>query len=86
MSKKFIYFRFTKLGLADGPTPSQPDFPTGRALVFVFCQLKTGTRPMIAFLLTMGVQFWVPLSLCRPAAAPFLEAVGLLLDIPIVVS
>ena len=38
MSNIFIYgFRFNMLGLADGPTPSQPDFPPGRGLVLVLC-------------------------------------------------
>ena len=37
MSKKYIYIRFTKLSLAESPTPSQPYFPTGRVLVLVLC-------------------------------------------------
>ena len=73
MSNMFIYgFRFTMIGLADGPTLSQPAFPTGQTLVLVLFQIKTGISIMIAFLLEMGVQCWVPLTLCLPAAAPFL--------------
>ena len=34
---KFIYFRFTMLGLADGPTPSRLDFPTRRAIILILC-------------------------------------------------
>ena len=74
------------LRLADGPTTSQPAFPTGRTLVLVLFQLKTGIRLMLAFLLSMGAQFWVPLPFCCPAAAPFLEAVGLFLEILIFVG
>ena len=55
MSNIFIYgFRFAMLGLADDPTPSQTDFPTGRALVFILCQIKTGIRLVISFILSMG--------------------------------
>ena len=83
----FIYgFIFTILSFADGPTPSQPYFPTGQALVFILCQLKTGIRLMISFLLAIGAQCWVPHPLYRPAAAPFLEAIGLSLEILIFVS
>ena len=79
-------FRFTMLGLADGPTPSQLYFPTGPVLVLVICQIKTGIRLMIDFLLAMGAQCWVSLPLCCSAAAPFLETVGLSLEILVVVG
>ena len=39
------------IGLADGPTPPQTDFPTRQAIVLVLCQIKTGIRLMIDFLL-----------------------------------
>ena len=73
------------LGLVDSPTPAQLDFPTRRALVFIFCQIKTGISIMIDFFIVMGAQYLVPLLLCCTAASSFLEAVGLLLDILIVV-
>ena len=41
---------------------------------------------MITFILEMGEQRWVPLPLCFPAAARFLEAVCLSLDIRIIVG
>ena len=71
--------------LAGGPTPSQPTFPTGRTLVFVLFQLKTGIRLMIALFIEIGEHFWVHLPLGRPAAPPFIGAVALLLEILIVV-
>ena len=87
MSNMFIYgFRFSMLGLADVPTPSQTYFPTGRALVLVLCQIKTGIRIMIDFLLEMGAQCWVPFLLCHPSDAPLLEAVGFSLEIIIFVG
>ena len=87
MSNIFIYgLRFTMLGLADGITPSQPDFPNKQALVLVLCQLKNSIRLIIAFFIVMGAQCWVPVPLCRPAATPFLEAVGLFLEILILVG
>ena len=49
--------------LAEGPTQSQPTFPTGRTLVFVLCQLETGVRLVISLLLAMGAHCWVPLPL-----------------------
>ena len=87
MSNMFIYgFRFTMLCLDDGPIPSQPDFPTGQALVFVFFHLKKGIRLMIDIVLAMGAHWWVPVPLCSPAATPFLDAVGLSLEILIVIG
>ena len=41
---------------------------------------------MIAFLFAMGGKCWVPLPLCLPAAALFLEAEVLLLEILIFVG
>ena len=41
---------------------------------------------MITFLFTMGAQGWVPLPLCFPATARFIEAVGLSLEIFIFVG
>ena len=41
---------------------------------------------MIAFLLSMGAQYWVLIPLFLPDATPFLEAIGLLLEILVVVS
>ena len=41
---------------------------------------------MIDFLFPMGAQVWVPLPLCCPATALFLEAVGLSLEILIFVG
>ena len=72
--------------LADGTTPSQPTFTTRWTLVFIPFQLKKDTRLMIAFLIAMGEQCWVPLPLCIPSSAPFIETVALLLDILIVVG
>ena len=72
--------------LADSPTLSQPTFPTRHMLLFVICQLNTAFRLMISLLLVMGGDCWVPLPLCHPAAAPFLEAVALSLEILIVVG
>ena len=71
--------------LADDTTPSQHTFPTKRTLVFVLCQPETGVRITISLLLSMGAHFLVPLLLCRPSVAPFLEAVALSLDIPIII-
>ena len=71
--------------LADGPTPSQSIFPTGRTLVFILCKIETGIKLMIAQLLEMGAHLWLPLPLCRTSVASFLEAVALSLDILIVV-
>ena len=69
------------LGLADGTIPSQPAFLTGQALFLCIFQIKIGIRLVIAFISVMGAQCWVPLPLFRPSAAPFLAAVGLLLEI-----
>ena len=74
------------LGLADGPTPSKPDFPTGQALVLVLREFKTDIRCMITLLFTMGAHGWVPISLCFPAAARFIESVELSLEILILVG
>ena len=74
------------LCLDDGPTLSQPLFPTGWGLVFVLCQLKTCIRLITAFPLLMGEQCWVPLPLCCPDDAPFLGEVALSLEILIVVG
>ena len=74
------------ISLCEVPTPSQPDFPTGRALVFFICQSKTGIRLMIDFLIVMGSKCWVPLTLCCPIASPFIEAVGLSLEILIFIG
>ena len=52
--------------LADGPIPSQPNFPNGRTLVFVLCRIETGARIMIFLLIAMGAYCWVPLILCCP--------------------
>ena len=71
--------------LAEGPTPSQPTFPTGRTPVFVLFQTEKSVRLMIGLLLAMGAHCWVTIFLCLPSAAPFLEAVALSLDILIVV-
>ena len=86
MSNMFIYFRFTFLGVAGVPTLSQPDFPTGQELILVICQFKIGMKLMISLLLVMGAQGWVIFPLCRPSAAPFLEALGILLEILIFVG
>ena len=67
--------------LADGPTPSQPNFTTDQTLDFVLCQIETRVRLLMALLLLMSANCWVPLPLCCPTAAPFLGAVSLSLEI-----
>ena len=56
--------------------------PIGR-LALLFASSKQAS---VAFLFEMGEQGWVPLPLCCPAAARFLEALGLSLDTLILVG